>query len=167
MPLRTLIDARRRLAVLAGSVLAGAAVTGIALTACAPQATAQDGLLVVRDGALRAPDADCAGSGSALFLHAGAVLTAVDDDGRTVLEATLPSGRADRSDDKDYGSASRIPTVCAFPFPAAALEDGRPYTFRVDGTEIGRTEIRRTRDDLAVVAYPLLGDPSATTGDDR
>ena len=149
---------------LAGVALAGALLTGTLLTGCAPGAAEQDGLLVVRDGALRVQGADCAGAGNALFLHAGAVLTALDDDGKTVLETALPHGRAERADAKDYGKAPRIPTVCAFRFPAAALADGHAYTFRVDGTEIGRTEIRRTDDGLAVVAYPLLGDPGTVAG---
>lgn len=144
--------------------LAGVVLAGTLLTGCAPGAAGQDGLLVVRDGALRVQGADCAGAGNALFLHAGATLTAVDDEGETVLEAALPAGRAERADAKDYGNAPRIPTICTFRFPAAALADGRAYTFHVDGTEIGRTEIRRSDEGLAVLAYPLLGDPGTVAG---
>lgn len=143
-----------------------AALSIAALTACMPAAE-PDGMLVVRDGALRTADADCAGSGSALFLHAGAVLTVLDDKGATVLDTRLPPGRAERSDAKDYGNAPRVPTVCSFRFPAAALEDGRTYTFRVDGTEIGRTEFLRGDDGVGAIPYPLLGDPGTPSGDSQ
>jgi len=146
--------------------IVGLSLVALATLGCSAAAPPpDDGLLVIRDGALRAPGADCSGSGGLLFAHAGATLTAKDDAGEVVLTATLPVGTMLRSDSKDYGEARRLPSFCTFPFPAHALADGERYHFQVDTTEIGSAIF--TRDDTGVgsIAFPPLGDTSDFHGD--
>lgn len=145
-------------------------LTAGALTACASSAAggaATDGTIVIRDGALRVPDADCAGSGSFLFAHAGATLTVTDVDGDVVIETELPTGEPLRADDKDYGVAKRVPTFCTFAFDAGTLADGETYAFRIDGTELGSSLFQRDGDGVGMIAYPALGAPITVSGDDE
>lgn len=149
----------------AGLVLTG--ILSLSLLGCAgaESPAPQDGMLVIRDGALRAPDAECSGSAGLIFAHAGATLTAKDDSGAVVLQTPLPAGRMLRSDSKDYGEAKRLPSFCTFAFPAEGLIDGQRYHFEVDTTDIGSATFTRDETGVGSVAYPPLGDTSDFHGD--
>ncbi|MDR2997895.1 MAG: hypothetical protein LBU78_07230, partial [Microbacterium sp.] len=131
MTTRTQRRPARAGAVPLAALIAVSALIG-ALTGCAGQAEAEsagDAVLIVRDGALRVPETDCSGSAQYLFVHSGAVLS-VSEGEDVVTEVTLRPGTAQRSDDNDYGTVSRVPTFCEFSFSDAGLAPGTTYTFR-------------------------------------
>ncbi|WP_308492429.1 hypothetical protein [Microbacterium terrisoli] len=157
----SITSTRLRIA-LVGTAICALAATG-ALAGCATTSGADgpDSALIVRDGTLRVPDADCAGAAPYLFVHAGATLTIADETGAVVLDTPLSPGTAQRADDTDYGNAPRVPTFCAFDFPATGLIPGDTYTFRVGDRTVGHAEF--DPDDAGVfrIGYPALGDPSS------
>ncbi|MFE6996455.1 hypothetical protein ACFVAE_10900 [Microbacterium sp. NPDC057659] len=150
----------------AGSLATIAAVGALigGLTGCAGPADAAggdgDAVLIVRDGALRAPDSDCSGSARYLFVHSGAVLT-ISEGEDVVTELTLQPGTAQRADDKDYGTVARVPTFCEFSFSAAELTAGTTYTFRIGDRSLGEAEYQRDDSGPFRLGYPALGDPSS------
>lgn len=141
-------------------------LTGCGASGSAGSGESADGLLVARDGALRALDSECSGSGALIFMHVGATLTAVADDGEIVIEQQLPAGVPLRTDEKDYGKSPRVPTLCTFTFDATALADGVSYSFYVDDRSIGEHVFRRADDGVGAISFPALGDPAAVFGVD-
>ncbi|MFE6734524.1 hypothetical protein [Microbacterium sp. NPDC057650] len=155
--------ARAGTASLAALVAVGALIGS--LTGCAGQADAEgaagEAILIVRDGALRVPDTDCSGSAQYLFVHSGAVLTVSEGDDDVVTEITLRPGTAQRADDNDYGTVSRIPTFCEFSFSDAELTPGTTYTFRIGDRSLGEAEYQPDDSGRFRLGYPALGDPTS------
>jgi hypothetical protein len=89
--------------------------------------------LDVRDGALRAPGEQCAGSMPFLYLHATAPYRLEDGDGATVARGRLPQGRAVPALQEELG-VPRVPTFCRMRFAVRAPQR-REYRLVVDERE--------------------------------
>jgi thiol-disulfide isomerase/thioredoxin len=112
--------------------------------------------LDVRDGALRAPGENCAGSYPFLYLHASAPYRIQDGDGATVVQGRLPQGEAVAAFKEDLG-VPRVPTVCRMRLSVRAPARG-DYRLVVDGSE----PLRFSGSERTVV----LSVPSASGGGD-
>ncbi len=148
------------------TILVVAAALAVALTGCATPSSDATGpaTLVVRDGALRAVGSDCAGSGPYLFVHAGATVAAVDDAGTLTATMTLSPGTARPADDRDYGTAKRVPTVCEFALDDLDFADIAGSELRVDDRALTDVSVAESGDGTLTVSYPAVGDPTGLTG---
>ncbi len=93
--------------------------------------------LEVRDGWVREPGTECAGSRPFLYVHRDAAFRVEDPGGEVVASGRLPEGRAVEALREDLG-VPRVPTFCRFSFGVAlptrggyrfVLEEGAPLEF--------------------------------------
>jgi hypothetical protein len=128
--------------------LRSAAPWGLALLMCtAGVACSGDGgheheiTLEVRDGWIRVPGSECAGSRPLLYVHRDAEFQIeARSDGRVVSEGALPAGEAVKAVDEDLES-ERVPTFCRFRFEVSipgngdyefVMDEGTPVDFSID-----------------------------------
>ena len=112
----------------------------LAAAACGGSGDTVEVTLEVRDGWVREPDAECAGSIPFLYVHRGGPYRVeADRGGRVVSSGTLPPGRAVEAVNEDLG-VPRVPTFCRFRFAVEVpgpgdyrleLEEGSPLEFEV------------------------------------
>ena len=97
--------------------------------------------LEVRDGWIREPGSECAGSRPFLYVHEGAPFRVErGSSGEVVAEGTLPTGTAVEAVREDLG-VRRVPTFCRFRFTVSlpsgdhrlVLDEGSPLEFTTDG----------------------------------
>ena len=97
--------------------------------------------LEVRDGWVREPGTECAGSRPFLFVHRDAEFRVEDPDGRVVASGLLPPGEAVEALNEELG-VPRVPTFCRFVFGVEVpepgdyrlvLEQGSPLEFTLQG----------------------------------
>lgn len=125
--------------------------------------------LAVRDFALRALDATCAGARPFLDLRPGASAVVTDSRDTEVATGTLTQGRAIKATDIDFETAPREPTFCHFTFEVSPALGAGAYTLTAGE---GRTASLTITDpaDPHRVSIPAVGsaepwstpDPSAT-----
>ena len=100
--------------------------------------------VMVRDGAVRALDAECAGAAPFLYVHMGAAYRIAErPDGTTVMSGALPAGRAVPAFEGGLG-IPREPSFCLFSWMASLdrgpeyqfmLEEGDPVPFDLDSLD--------------------------------
>ena len=140
------------------AVIWGTVFGALTLTACS--SAPATGSIVVVDGTLRVLGSDCAGASAYLAFHAGAELTIKDAQGEPVVTTVLTPGVAIAADTRDYGTAKREPSYCAFEFDAAPLIEGEHYQYALGGETMGRFVHEQTESGPAPIAHPALGNPS-------
>lgn len=119
--------------------------------------------LDVRDGALRAPGEQCAGSVPFLYLHGTAPYRLEDGDGTTVATGRLPQGRAVPALREELG-VPRVPTFCRMRFAVRAPER-REYRLVVDERESLRFSASSDRSVELSVPAALTGGGSGASSD--
>lgn len=113
-------------------------VIGVACSSSA--GTEHRATLEVRDGWIREPGAECAGSRPFLYVHREAAFRVEESSsGEVVARGELPEGRAVEALREELGVA-RVPTFCRFRFTVSlpsrgdyrfVLEEGEPLEFSV------------------------------------
>ena len=107
-----------------------ALVLCLAAVACA-RGTEYPVTLEVRDGWVREPGAECAGSRPFLFAHRDAPFRVETPRGASVASGELPAGTAVEALRQEVG-APRVPTFCRFRFSLSLPGRGR-YRFELEG----------------------------------
>jgi len=108
-------------------------------TACSASADVdQKVTLEVRDGWIREPDSECAGSRPFLYVHRSSPFRVEEGaSGKVVARGVLPEGKAVEAMREDLGAA-RVPTFCRFRFTISlpgpgdyrlVLDEGGPLGF--------------------------------------
>ncbi|MDQ4005468.1 MAG: hypothetical protein M3135_04085 [Actinomycetota bacterium] len=109
--------------------------------ACSTGSTAVDITLEVRDGWIREPGVECAGSRPFLYVHRNAPFRVEDGSGEVLTSGVLPSGTGVEALNEDLG-VPKVPTFCRFRFSVEVpgpgryrlvLEQGSPLELSVQG----------------------------------
>ncbi|GAA3587825.1 hypothetical protein GCM10022198_09270 [Klugiella xanthotipulae] len=141
---------------------------GLTLTGCTGTGDpAHPITLVVRDAALREIGADCAGATPYNYVHAGTELRFLTAEGTLADSHTLSPGVAVAADDRDYGEATRVPSLCRFTVDGSALTAGTTYTlsFGDRKSQDFTYQPGETAEADPVIALPPLGDPTTEDTD--
>lgn len=105
------------------------------LVACSTDVVGSQVTLSVRDLGLRTEGAECSGSSSLMYLHAGATYSISDGARNVLVSGELPAGVAAAAFTVDLTGAVRIPTVCNMIITLSAPLSGSAAWLTVDAGE--------------------------------